>query len=227
MNYRQTRTVFQGKAFVKVLDRNAPLPPIIQPLAATLKERVSAIEAAGLEQTVAKQAMVDGSRNGKRFRRDLRRKQMIPIARGAKVHFAHDGTVLAALRVPHANADVDALVAAAKRMIDALRPFERDLVTQGFAPGFLDRLAADAEELKQLDARARDGQRRRSLATRALGEHFRELRGVVQAIEAHVVALADRYPELAAAWQSQRPIGKRLGRPTPRKVAARKKRASD
>jgi hypothetical protein len=226
MTNKQSRTYDRAQIIDERLGNVPALPPVFGPLLARLKRLIRAI-GEGASTQGATTVIITGLANQVKYLRGvLRRKHMIPIARRGKIFFATEPSVLEALRVPHSTAHVDTLLAAAEKMVKVMVPYEAVLLEEGFTPGFLDRLTEAAAALKASAAQLEVARRKKITTTQELAGHFTELGGVTRGIDGHVVAEAYDNPGLGTLWDSVPAISKRLGRPTPRKLAARRKRES-
>jgi hypothetical protein len=155
----------------------------------------------------------------------LRELQMLPLARrGRKLARVHP-ELAPALKVPHKNASVDEMAAAAERMADALTPYLHVFIQARFSRNCLTTLRRDAGALR---AHADEVQQARTLLGRSNRELTEELSLARQTVDELdlVLRTLDDYPSFAPTWRSVNHISPRRGRPTKRRLAARERSAA-
>lgn len=165
-------------------------------------------------------------RRGRHLTKDrLREDQMLPLSRrGRKLARAHPA-LRPALRVPHKNAPVDRIVDAAERMAEALTPHLNVLIEARFPSNCLTVLRRDARALRE---HADAVQESRTLLGRSNRELTEELSLARQTIDELDLALRslDNFASIATEWNTHKRVGPRKGRPSKRRLAARKRSAA-
>lgn len=157
-------------------------------------------------------------------KQNLREDQMLPLSRrGRKLARKHP-ELLEAIRVPHKNASVAEIADAAERMAAALRPYLAFLVAGGYPRTCLIRLRRDARALrKHVEA----GVESRQIVGRTNRELTKELalaRDTIRELDA-VMRSLDDYQKYEFHWTYWNRIGRRMGRPSKRRLAARARAA--
>ena len=144
---------------------------------------------------------------------------MLPLARLARRLFAGESPIEAALRVPHKRAPTEVILAAAVRMVSALRPHRAFPVDSRIDAARIGELQHEARRLKKVFEVAYASTADRAMPTRRLPELFASARMDVLAIDALITARGKE--DDICYWKHISRVGKRIGRPrAPRRRAA-------
>jgi hypothetical protein len=155
----------------------------------------------------------------------LREQQLLPLSRRGRKLARGNPELLTALKVPHKNASVDEMAAAAERIADALTPHLNVLIKAKFPRNCLTILLRDARALRE---HADEVQAARTLLGRSNREVTEELalaRQTVNELDA-VLRTLDDYSSFAFKWENANRIRPRMGRPSKRRLAARERSAA-
>ena len=165
-------------------------------------------------------------RRGRHLTKDkLREEQLLPLSRrGRKLSRAYPQLELA-LKVPHKNAPVSELADAAERIADALTPHLNMLIKAKFPRNCLSTLRKDARALR-VQAEAAD--EARGVLNRSNRELAKELAAARETIDELDLALRslDNDASFERRWRMASRVGARMGRPSKRRLAARKRLAA-
>ena len=165
-------------------------------------------------------------RRGRHATKDeLREEQMLPLSRrGRKLSGLYPELDLA-LKVPHKNAPVSVIADAAERIADALTPHLNMLIKAKFPRNCLSTLRKDARALR---AQAEAADQARGLLNRSNRELSEELAAARETIEELDVVLRslDMGALFERRWRMATRVGARMGRPSKRRLAARKRTAA-
>jgi hypothetical protein len=149
----------------------------------------------------------------------LRENQLRPLAALARPLFRDEPRVLHALTVPAKRRYRD-VTAAAAAMLDALQPHKRFLASSGVDVRRLVQLRKDLASLRRLE-RAASQTPGRQQATRALKEAFSEAAKHMKTLR--VIVPIGRSATVRADWARIVQIPKKMGRPSKRRLAARRR----
>lgn len=188
---------------------DGPLGPLVR----DLEETVSRLSAFAVAQGGARLTRGMAVKQVARLRRALRHEHMIPIARRAKTLLKDLSGVAAAMRVPHARASTEILLAAANAMVKVVQSYVAEFRKAKFDKGFLSRMRADARALREGAAAIAFQSKRRADATAAIPRELRHARETEEAIDGLLLARFDADSSSAAEWRSARRIGAPRGRP--------------
>ena len=165
-------------------------------------------------------------RRGKHLTKDrLREDQLLPLSRrGRKLSREHPELEFA-LKVPHKNAPVSEIADAADRIADALTPHLNMLVRAKYPRNCLTTLRRDAQALRE---RAETMEQSRGLLNRSnreLAEELAMARETIDELDA-VLRSLDNFSTYEGGWNTVNRVGARMGRPSKRRLAARKRSAA-
>jgi hypothetical protein len=168
----------------------------------------------------------DVLRRGKRLTKDrLREEQLLPLSRrGRKLSRAYPELEFA-LKVPHKNAPVSEIADAAERIADALTPHLSMLIKAKYPRNCLTVLRRDAQALR---AHAEATEKSRGFLNRSNRELTEELslaRKTIDELDA-VLRSLDDFSSYKFRWNFVNRVGARMGRPSKRRLAARKRSAA-
>lgn len=156
---------------------------------------------------------------------ELREEQLLPLSRrGRKLARAYP-ELKPALKVPHKNASVDAMAAAAERIADALTPHLNILIKAKFARNCLTKLRRDGRALRAHADAVQEARTLLGRSNRELTQEFALAREAVNELDAELRTLDD-FNSFAFKWNSANRIGARKGRPSNRRIAARERSAA-
>jgi hypothetical protein len=165
-------------------------------------------------------------RRGRFLTKDkLREEQLLPLSRrGRKLSRAYPELEVA-LKVPHKNASTSEIADAAERIADALTPHLSMLIEAKYPRNCLTVLRKDAEALR---AHAEATEKSRGFLNRSNRELTEELslaRNTIDELDSVLQSLDD-YESFAFDWNFVNRVGARMGRPSKRRLAARKRSAA-
>jgi hypothetical protein len=145
---------------------------------------------------------------------------MVPLARLARRLFAGEPGIQEALRVPHKRARAEEILAAAARMVKALRPHRALLAASHIDSARVDRLQVETRRLKKVFDKAHAAVADRAVPTRRLPELFASAHADVLVLDALMPALFKTSGDLVF-WKFMRRVNKRMGRPRTSRRARR------
>jgi len=182
-------------------------------VAAQLRECTKEVGTAAVKQRGRQIDRSMHTRAGKHLRQRLRRGLMIPIARDAALHLTNVAGVLSALEVPHATARLDALIAAAERMANALAPYAAYLVRHGMERRFLAALRKGIRDLKRWHKATPAAKRHAIDATAEVAAGLRHGRRLVAVLDGLAMAHGEHHRGFYERWRHTRKIPRKTGRP--------------
>ena len=155
----------------------------------------------------------------------LRETQLIPLARrGRKLAIVHP-ELGSALKVPHKHASIFDIADAAERFADALTPHLDVLIDAKFPRTCLEDLRRDGRTLRDQAEAAEAARRLLNRSNRALTEELALARHTIDELDAVLRSLPN-YAQYQRLWEVHNRMHGRLGRPTKRRLAARKRAAA-
>jgi hypothetical protein len=197
--------------------------PTIVPLRQRLDGLVATLRQHQAAQMASTMLLRDDRGGVVRLKEALRKKHLLPIARRAKLVLVGYPGIAESLRVPHARADVKTHIAAARRIVKAVRPHSAVLVAEGFGKSFLTDCLRAAKTLEDRQVNPDTHRNRLARVTRSIPDVLREGRLVIATIDSHFQAEFGTANTLAVTWNAGKRVPKRKGRP-PR---ARKAKGTD
>ncbi len=148
--------------------------------------------------------------------------QLLPLSRrGRKLARVHPA-LISALKVPHKNASLTEIVDAAERIADALTPHLNILIEAKFSRNCLNELREDARALRTNAEAVEASKGLLNQSNRALAEELAMARETINELDS-VLRLLPNYSSYKAQWESAKRVSARMGRPTKRRLAARKR----
>jgi hypothetical protein len=155
----------------------------------------------------------------------LREEQLLPLCRrGRKLVRVHP-ELTSALKAPHKHASIAEIADAAERVADALTPHIKVLIAAEYPPDCLTKLRDDARELRARAEAAEDARNLLNRSNRALTEELALARSTIDELDAVLQSFDNYERTYEFGWTNANRVGARMGRPTKRKVAARKRAA--
>lgn len=155
----------------------------------------------------------------------FRAKQLLPLSRrGRRLARVHP-ELISALKVPHKNASITEIVDAAERIADALTPHLHTLIEAKYSRNCLEELRADGRTLRAHAEAVEASKGLLNQSNRALTEELAMARETINELDA-VLRTLDNYPSFRTKWERAKHVGARMGRPTKRRLAARKRSAN-
>ena len=163
---------------------------------------------------------------GRRLTKDkLREEQLLPLSRrGRKLSRLYPELELA-LKVPHKNAPVSEIADAAERIADALTPHLNMLIKAKYPRNCLNALRKDARALREHAEAAEKARGLIGRSNRELTEELSLARETIDELDA-VLRSLDDYDSYRHGWRFVNRVGSRMGRPSKRRLAARKRAAA-
>ncbi|HEY2375595.1 MAG TPA: hypothetical protein VGH98_06430 [Gemmatimonadaceae bacterium] len=165
-------------------------------------------------------------RQGRRLTKDkLREEQLLPLSRrGRKLSRVYPALELT-LKVPHKNASTSEIADAAERIADALTPHLSMLIEAKYPRNCLATLRRDAQALR---VHAEATEKSRGLLNRSNRELTEELSAARITIDELDVVLRslDDFASYKIDWSFVNRVVARMGRPSKRRLAARKRSAA-
>lgn len=156
------------------------------------------------------------------LRRELRVVHLLRIRKRGRVLLKGLPGIDESLRVPHDRAPNDDLIAAAKRIADAVRPHAKAFHRAKFARDFIKRMERAADTLAKAAGAPPDARSDRPLATKKLKDAIKDARLVVDSLDGLMAAhYPPRSPELRT-WRKAKRVGARIGRPRKRTIEGKK-----
>ena len=155
----------------------------------------------------------------------LREDELLPLSRrGRRLSKLYPELELA-LKVPHKNASVAEIADAAERIADALTPHLNMLIKAKFPRNCLGTLRKDARALRAQAEAAEQARGALNRSNRELAEELAAARETIGELDLvlrslHLNALFVR------RWKMAARVGPRMGRPTKRRLAGRKRSAA-
>jgi hypothetical protein len=165
-------------------------------------------------------------RRGRRVTKDkLREEQLLPLSRrGRKLSRVYPELELA-LKVPHKNAPVSEIADAAERIADALTPHVSMLIEAKYPRNCLTTLRRDAQALRTHAEATEKSRGFLNRSNRELTEELALARNTIDELDS-VLRSLDDYESFAFNWNFVNRVGARMGRPSKRRLAARKRSAA-
>ena len=165
-------------------------------------------------------------RRGKHLTKDrLREDQLLPLARrGRKLSREYPELELA-LKVPHKNAPVSDIADAADRIADALTPHLNMLIKAKYPRNCLTTLRRDAQALREHAETMEEARGFLHRSNRELADELAMARETIDELDA-VLRSLDDFSSYEFNWNFVNRVGARMGRPSKRRVAARKRSAA-
>lgn len=196
------------------------LRELVNPTAALIAARVrflalaKRIEDVSLEQGTARTQLPTDGNEIRALRLELREGHMLPLSRLAKTVLKYAPNVERALKVPHARANTEVLLATEKHLRRALKPHAKLLIkVGGLEKDFLARMSAAARRLQLRSQQTDSAMRRRSKATRELRQALSQAALQVALIDGLVRPLIRDDASLETVWRLSKRIPPRRGRP--------------
>jgi hypothetical protein len=156
----------------------------------------------------------------------LREHQLLPLSRrGRKLVRVHP-ELTSALKVPHKHATVAEIADAAERVADALTPHIKVLIAAKYPANCLKVLREDARVLRAQAEAAEEARELLNRSNRALTEELALARSTIDELDAVLQSLDNYETTYKIGWTIVNRVGARMGRPTKRRVAARKRSAA-
>ena len=215
MNARQERSI----ARLRKIEFNLGIikvkgtPPLYAASVVKLKATLGRIEKLEREQFFASPGQSAEGKSMRYARKRLRRDYMLPLRRTARRLLAFAPGIESAMVVPHARASYAEVVAAAERMLKAIRPHRKLVNGAGLAPRFLTDFREHTRELKRLSTSASARQATHARVSDELREELKLAHDTVLIIESLLFQRMDHDRELAKTWKEAVRTPKRLGRP--------------
>ena len=192
-------------------------------LLAAYEELETACESLG--QAAVRQVNANPAAYGrglKNLRRELRVVHLLRIRKRGRVLLKGLPGIDESLRVPHDRAPNDKLIAAAKRIADAVRPHAKVFHRAMFSKDFIKRMERAADALAKAAEAPPEVRSARPLATKELKKAISDARLVVDSLDGLMAAhYSPRSPELST-WRKAKRVGARVGRPRKRTIERRK-----
>ena len=165
-------------------------------------------------------------RGRRRLTKDaVREELLIPLSRrGRKLARAYP-ELTSALKVPHKNATVAEIAEAAERIADALTPHLNVLIEAKFPRNCLSALRQDARALRAHADAVADSRGLLARSNRELTAELSVARDTIDELDS-VLRSLDDYESFSQVWKSVSRVGARMGRPSKRRLAARKRSAA-
>lgn len=164
------------------------------------------------------------------LRRDLtkdgfRAKKLLPLSRrGRKLARLYPELDIA-LQVPHKNASAEQIADAAERIADALTPHLKVLIKAKYPRNCLKVLRDDARALRAHADAVVGSRGRLNRSNRELTEELAVARDTINELDS-VLRSLDNYGSYKHIWESRNRVSARMGRPSKRRLAARKRAAA-
>jgi len=163
-------------------------------------------------------------------RRDLtkdgfRAKKLLPLSRRGRKLARLYPELEVALLVPHKNATAAQIADAAERIADALTPHLKMLIKAKYPRNCLKALREDARALRAHADAVVASRGRLNRSNRELTEELSVARATINELDS-VLRSLDNYESYKAAWESWNHVRARMGRPSKRRLAARKRAAA-
>jgi hypothetical protein len=221
MNGRQrlvVQSINNARVFLEGLNVTAP------ELVAACKELETACD--DLRKAEARQAAAHPGAHGKglsNLRRELRVVHLLRIRKRGRVLLKGLPGIDDSLRVPHDRAPTQDLIAAAKRIADAVRPHAKAFYAANFAKDFIKRMERAADALAKAAAAPPDAKTDKPRATRDLKDAISDARLVVDSLDGLMAAHYPRRSVVLVNWKKAKRVSARIGRPRKRTIERRKK----
>ena len=211
MNSRQTVVVASIDNALGCLHYLGSNVPEIAAAQADLQAKRQKITDAVNSQTIANRSARGGQLTS--LRRELRVNHLLRIRKQGRVLLKGLPGIDDALRVPHDRAPNKELVAAAKRIAEAIRPHARAFYRAKFPKDFIKRMERAAAALDKTADAPISQTNDRPRATRALKEAVQDGRLAVDGLDGLIVAAFPRGAHQIKTWKAAKRIGRRIGRP--------------
>ena len=214
MNSRQERVVRSIDNARQVFGRLGVKAPELLAAHEELEAACDSLREATVQQFNAHPGV--HGRGLRNLRRELRVVHLLRIRKRGRVLLKGLPGIDDSLRVPHDRAPNDDLIAAAKRIADAVRPYAKAFHRAKFAKDFIKRMERAADALAKAADAPPDPRSDRPLATKKLKDAIKDARLVVDSLDGLMAAhYAPRSPELRT-WRKAKRVGARIGRPRKR-----------
>jgi hypothetical protein len=213
MNSRQARALRSIESALSFLKGPKITVPRIASTRADLEASLARLKGLWVAQSSAFLSRGGDGIRAKNARRELRVKQLLPIARRGKLLLKGLPGIEDALRVPHSRASDESLLDAAERIATEVRPHAKVFVKSGFARTFIRDLERAAEAFRRVSSAGRTELSRSSRLTADLREEIAHARSIVATLDSMMLAEFEADTSTIELWRRAKRIPAKLGRP--------------
>jgi hypothetical protein len=210
VNERQAVTLNRYRVLIPALDgmKLKEPPPLFAQMRNQLHAAVTRIDALHKDRLSAETLLA--GRPLTIFKEEVRRKQMLPLARVARALLKFSPAESAVWKLPHARADARTVGKQGLAMCKALKPHRKLLTAAGFSTEFMATLERDAQRLIKGESRAVTGRSLRSRATREMTAQFKKATQAIRVLDGLILHHA---PDIHGQFMTHTRVGKKIGRP--------------